>query len=184
MSLARILREVQYSKLYCSWDPFTDTSCAESWKNSPGQPQSFFCLEIHISLGRCIHVTDVNQDLKCLNVSSVWFFLYLCTSWYGQSSFFLNWIPSEWMELSLALLSLFVPSVYSSSQVLYYLRWKMGSALASYLVSGHRQTSSRPQEWKSTVIDLVSSQKILHLLLGKIVVLYVMLCYFKRSVFS
>lgn len=77
MSLARVLREVQYSKLYCSWDPFTDSSCAESWENSPGQLQSFFCLEIHISLGRCIHVTDVNQDWKCLNVFSVCLFVSL-----------------------------------------------------------------------------------------------------------
>ena len=64
-SLAWVLREVQYSKLYYSWDSFTDTSCAESWKNSLGQLESFFCLEIHVCLGRYIHVTDVNQGFKC-----------------------------------------------------------------------------------------------------------------------
>lgn len=65
MSLAWVLREVQYCKLYYSWDSFTDTSCAESWEKSLGQVESLFCLEMHISLGWYIHLTDVNQDFKC-----------------------------------------------------------------------------------------------------------------------
>lgn len=101
MSLPGVLREVQYSKLY-SWDSFTDPSCAESWENTPGQCESFFCLEIHISLGRYIHVTDINQDFKCKKLFAGPFgcsqcvFLYLCASSWGNLLYSLaEFLPNE-----------------------------------------------------------------------------------------
>lgn len=97
MSLAWVLREVQYSKLCYSWDSFTDTSCAESQENSLGQLESFFCLEIRVCLGRYMRVTDVNQSFKYKRLFAgpfegfqyVHFYVSLCFIMWAI--FFLSW---------------------------------------------------------------------------------------------
>lgn len=149
-----------------------------------------FCLEIHISLGRYTHVTDINQDFQCknyyflqdpLNAPSLCFSVSLCF-FMGQSSFFLGWIPPRWTELSLAPLSLlppgFIPANKSwtiwdeSWEVFLSVTWSV--AKTGFIQSPGVKTSSY---W------CFQSQEILHLLLGKMAVLHVMLCYFRDSGF-
>lgn len=64
MSLAWVLREIQYFKLYYSWDSFTDTSCAESWEQS--RITWVLLLPGNTYLSGKIHTfTGVNQDFEC-----------------------------------------------------------------------------------------------------------------------
>lgn len=112
MSLAWVLREVQYFKVYNSRDSFTDPSCAESWEQS--RTTWVLLLPGNTSLSGKIHTfTAINQNFKCRRLFAGPFecFQYVCISvslclitW---AIFFLEWMNS--FKINGAVTALTVP---------------------------------------------------------------------------